>query len=85
MEELSTVEAQAQLARLIDRARKGQETVITDHGRPVARVSPVDPSDVPSLRDWETVWRRMRERATAAGISPFTAEERKALRDEGRR
>lgn len=85
MEELSTVEAQAQLARLIDRARKGQETVITDHGRPVARVSPVDASDVPSFMDWEAVWRRMRERANAAGVPPFKAEELKALRDEGRR
>lgn len=85
MEELSTHEAQAQFARLIDRARKGEETVITDHGRPVARVSPFDPSEAQDFVDWETVWRRMRERAKAAGIAPFTNEERKALRDEGRR
>lgn len=85
MEELSTVEAQAQFARLIDRARKGVETVITDHGRPVARLSPVEPSDIDGVADWETVWQRMRGRAKAAGIAPFTDEERKALRDEGRR
>ncbi|MDG5495105.1 type II toxin-antitoxin system prevent-host-death family antitoxin [Niveispirillum sp. BGYR6] len=53
MEELSTVEAQAQFARLIDRARKGEETVITDHGRPVARLSPVEPSEVDGFVDWE--------------------------------
>ncbi|SNR96253.1 MULTISPECIES: type II toxin-antitoxin system Phd/YefM family antitoxin [unclassified Azospirillum] len=85
MEELSTVEAQAQFARLIDRARKGEETVITDHGRPGARLSPVEPAEIDGFADWETVWQRMRERANAAGIAPFTDDERKSLRDEGRR
>ncbi len=34
--------AKAQLSRLIDRANSGEEVVITRHGRPVARLIPVN-------------------------------------------
>ncbi|MFV3127860.1 type II toxin-antitoxin system Phd/YefM family antitoxin [Niveispirillum sp. KHB5.9] len=85
-EQLSTAEAEAQFARLIDRARKGEETVITDHGRPVARVSPVEPEPPPEAAiSWKDLYLQMRERARLAGIAPFTDEERRQLRDEGRR
>lgn len=83
MEELSTVEAQAQFARLIDRARKGEETVITDHGRPVARLSPVEP--VPLSANWRDLYLEMRALARSEGIGSFTDEERQQFRDEGRR
>lgn len=84
-EQISTAEAEAQFSRLIDRARRGEETLITDHGRPVARVSPVEQRMPDDGMDWDALWRRMRDRANAAGIRPFTAEEIKSLRDEGRR
>lgn len=87
MEEISTTDAQAQFRDLIARARQGEETIITDHGRPVARLSPVvdhaEPGDVAT--NWADLWHRMRERARLEGVAPFTDEERKALRDEGRR
>lgn len=83
MEELSTLEAQAQFARLIDRARKGEETIITDHGRPVARLLPVEPRE--TSVSWKDLYLQMRERARLAGVGPFTDVERHALRDEGRR
>lgn len=85
-EQLSTAEAEAQFSRLIDRARRGEETLITDQGRPVARVSPVEPERSPEPAiSWKDLYLQMRERAKAAGIKPFTAEEIKSLRDEGRR
>jgi prevent-host-death family protein len=85
-EQLSTAEAEAQFSRLIDRARRGEETVITDHGRPVARVSPVEPEPSPEPAiSWKDLYLQMREHARAEGIAPFTDEERKSLRDEGRR
>ncbi|MFY8094090.1 MAG: type II toxin-antitoxin system Phd/YefM family antitoxin [Niveispirillum sp.] len=87
-EELSAAEAAMQFGRLIDRARRGEETLITDHGRPVARVSPVDPVPVDAgnkSTNWDELWHRMRERARTEGVAPFTEEERKSLRDEGRR
>jgi prevent-host-death family protein len=37
----SVAEARNQLSRLIDRALKGEEVVITRHGQPVAELKPV--------------------------------------------
>jgi prevent-host-death family protein len=34
--------AKTQLSRLLDRATRGEEVVITRHGKPVARLVPVD-------------------------------------------
>lgn len=66
MEELSTKEAQAQFARLIDRARKGEETLITDHGRPVARLTAVL-TQAPGA-SWKEVYLQLRTRAHAGGV-----------------
>lgn len=43
METYSIAEAKAQLSRLIRRAGKGREVVITRHGKPVARLQPIAP------------------------------------------
>ena len=45
METVSTYEAKTQLSRLVARAEAGEETVITRHGRPVARLVPLDQVD----------------------------------------
>ena len=45
-------EARQNLSALLDEVRKGREIVITEHGRPVARLVPVDRSGgrgVPNL------------------------------------
>ena len=41
-------EAQAQLTKLIEQLHPGEEIVITRHGRPVARVAPVEQPKKPS-------------------------------------
>ena len=41
MAEVSVYEARNNLSRLIKQAQAGEETVITSHGRPVARLVPV--------------------------------------------
>jgi prevent-host-death family protein len=41
---VSLYEAKTQLSRLVDRALRGDEVVITRHGRPVARLVPAAPS-----------------------------------------
>lgn len=41
MESYSIAEAKAQLSKLIKRAGKGREIVITKHGKPVARLQPI--------------------------------------------
>ena len=39
--EVGILEAKTHLSRLIDQVEKGQEVVITRHGRPVARLQPM--------------------------------------------
>jgi len=43
----SVAETKNQLSELIDRAEKGEEIVITRHGRPVAKISAVAPERKP--------------------------------------
>jgi len=40
--QVSVYAAKTQLSRLLDRATRGEEIVITRHGKPVARIVPVD-------------------------------------------
>lgn len=41
MEPVSIYDAKTHLSRLVARAEQGEETVITRHGRPVARIVPM--------------------------------------------
>lgn len=43
MKNASIAEAKAQLSSLIAQVRNGEEVVLTDRGRPVARLVPIDP------------------------------------------
>lgn len=53
MAEVSVYEARNSLSRLIKRAQEGEETVITNRGRPVARLVPVRPVlRGPELASW---------------------------------
>lgn len=45
-------EARNQLPDLLDAAEKGQSTVITRHGRPVAALVPMDAYDAASRQDF---------------------------------
>jgi prevent-host-death family protein len=47
MQSITLAEATAQLSELMDRVEAGEEVVITRHGRPVARLSPVVPPRKP--------------------------------------
>ena len=40
--QVSVYAAKTQLSRLLNRATRGEEIVITRHGKPVARIVPVD-------------------------------------------
>lgn len=43
MDAVSIYDAKTHLSRLVARAEHGEETVITRHGRPVARIVPMPP------------------------------------------
>jgi len=85
-ETLGVYDAKARFSELIDRAERGEETVVTRHGRPVARVAPLS-----GLRrsPEETAAFMARHRELRARIlaehGPTTRAEIKAWKEEGRR
>jgi prevent-host-death family protein len=85
--EVGAFEAKNTLGALLDRVERGEEIVITRHGKPVARLVPntvrLDQDRVRAAFD------RLRERARQLarenpGRRAFDWEEIKKLRDEGR-
>jgi len=74
-------EAKTKFSELLDRVERGEEVVITRHGKEVARLS-----KAPSSTKGENLkaeFARFRERMHKEGVS-FTADEIKSYRDEGR-
>jgi prevent-host-death family protein len=85
--EVGAFEAKNTLGTLLDRVERGEEIIITRHGKPVARLVPNTGS--PNQNEVQAAFQRMRERARdlakkTPGRSPFNWEELKKVRDEGR-
>jgi antitoxin (DNA-binding transcriptional repressor) of toxin-antitoxin stability system len=79
-------DAKTRLAELLDRVERGEEIVITRHGRPVAKLSRTGPGhDVAAARAAAVALTTLRERIAEEAGAPFSADEIRALRDEGRR
>jgi prevent-host-death family protein len=85
--ELPTIgayDAKARLSELLDRVEKGEQIVITRHGKPVARLIPEGRGDrSAALAALDALTARRNELA-ARGVR-FTSEEILVMRDEGRR
>lgn len=75
-------EGKNNFGRLLDLAEAGEEIVITRHGRPVARLSPLPRIDIAQA---QAAADRIRQRASKRKTGPFVWEQWKAYRDEGRR
>jgi prevent-host-death family protein len=82
MDEIGLFEAKNRLSELVDRAERGEETVITRRGRPVAKLVPLDPNR-DRAKALEAA-RRIRELAKEMNLGPFDWEEWKRYRDTGR-
>jgi prevent-host-death family protein len=52
-------EARQNLSALLDEVKKGREVVITEHGRPVARLVPPDRPRGKAIPDFAAIRRRM--------------------------
>ncbi|KUL97428.1 hypothetical protein DK26_00165 [Bosea sp. WAO] len=76
-------EAKTKLSELLDRVERGEEVVITRHGKPVARLVSQAPASA-GARDIREEIMALREKLRAEGVS-FPREEIIALRDMGRR
>ncbi len=86
--EVGAFEAKNTLGTLLDPVERGEEIVITRHGRAVARLVPNTGS--PDQNQVQAAFEQMRERARQLakenpGHPAFDWEEIKKLRDEGRR
>jgi prevent-host-death family protein len=84
MSEVGLFDAKNRLSELVDRAERGEETVITRRGKAVAKLVPVatrTEADIERARD---AMKRIRERAKKFG-GKFDWDEWKKYRDEGRR
>lgn len=76
---MSIAEAKSKFSAVIDRAASGQETLITRHGKPVARIVPVwtEHDRARAAQAFEEML-RLRQGVTLGG-------DWKEFRDEGRR
>ena len=79
---LSIAEAKGQFSQVVDRAEAGEETIITRHGKPVARVAPLvtDQDRDRAKKAFERMRRLRDESGATLGDLNW-----KDLRDEGRK
>jgi prevent-host-death family protein len=83
MREIGAFEAKNKLGQLLDLVERGEEIVITRHGKAVARLVP--PSQAFNRNQARAAIERIRERAEKRKFGPFDWAEWKSYRDEGRR
>ena len=88
LREVGAFEAKNTLGTLLDRVERGEEIVITRHGKAVARLVPN--AGYTDQNKAQAAFKRLRERARQLarenpGRPAFDWEEIKKLRDEGRR
>ena len=84
MTSVGAYDAKTRLSELLDRVEKGEQIVITRHGRPVARLVPEGGRDiVEAVAALDRLTAR-REELAKQGVR-ITQAEIRAWRDEGRR
>ncbi len=83
MLEIGAFEAKNRLGSLLDRVERGEEVLITRHGKPVAQL--VRPREEFDKAAADKAYAQMRAGAQELKMGPFEWEKYKAWRDEGRR
>ena len=77
-------DAKTRLSELLDRVERGEQIVITRHGRPIARLIPERSRDIAQAIDALNRITARRERLAQQGVQ-ITRDEIRAWRAEGRR
>lgn len=85
MREFGAGESQNNFLKLLDLVERGEEIVITRHGKPVARLSPHSALRDKRVDSARAAAARIRARASTRKTGPFDWEEWKRYRDEGRK
>jgi prevent-host-death family protein len=81
-------EAKAQLSRLVSEAERGTEWIITDHGRPVARLAPLQdletplPQRISRLEKWGWIEPAPKERPRIPPPLRIGADAQRALQED---
>jgi prevent-host-death family protein len=83
MHEVGAFEAKNTLGSLLDRVERGEEVLITRHGKPVARLTSVE-ADVGSQTQARAAFDRIRKRAADLKLGPFDWPAIRQDRDAGR-
>ena len=81
---IGAYDAKIRLSELLDRVERGEQIVITRHGKPIARLVPEGGHDKARAKAAVARLRALRAELSARGVDLSDAEIR-ALRDEGRR
>jgi len=71
---VSAAEANRKFSQLLQGVRQGRSYVVTSHGKPVAKLSPVDESEKVAARARESLLDRLR-RQPAVKIDRWTRDE----------
>ena len=82
MREVGAFEAKNKLGQLLDLVERGEEIVITRHGKAVARLVP--PQQAFNRDHARAAIRRVRESAEKLKLGPFEWTQWKSYRDDGR-
>ena len=82
MATVGTSKARTRFGQLLQRVARGEEIVITRHGKAVARLVPA--AAKPDAESAVVVFGRLRERASRAGLGKFDWAEWRSYRDQGR-
>ncbi|ASG24972.1 type II toxin-antitoxin system Phd/YefM family antitoxin [Nitrospirillum viridazoti] len=86
MATVGAFEAKTHLAALLDKVEVGEEVIITRHGRPVAKLSPIDGGkDIASAKAAASALTTLRHSIAAKDQTPFAMAELDEYRLEGRR
>jgi len=83
MPEVGAFEAKNTLGTLLDRVERGEEIVITRHGKPVARLTALE-EDAGSQMQAQAAFDRIRKRAAELKLGTFDWAVVKQERDAGR-
>ena len=81
MREIGAFEAKNKLGQLLDLVERGEEIIITRHGKEVARLVPQKAVNREQAR---AAVKRIREHTEKLKLGPFEWAEWKSYRDEGR-
>lgn len=81
---IGAYDAKTRLSELLDRVERGEQIVITRHGRPIARLVPEGGHDKAAAREAVARLVELGRQLNNQGVN-LTDEEIRTLRDEGRR